>query len=182
MRIRGRGRPLFRTNWLLHRGCIAQLVEHWAFNLMVAGSSPAIPKQDSFRMRSKITLWPCYLLRRLRPLSHKGSEVKNSSWVARSPIRASPTSFYRARLTADQQSSKRSRKILSPIQIEGKHQQQTQPIQRKTSVSLLLTSESGWHPPYVTSDSPSILVCYARNRGCAVDRNWTGLLSNSVNP
>lgn len=25
-------------------GCIAQLVEHWAFNLMVAGSSPAIPK------------------------------------------------------------------------------------------------------------------------------------------
>jgi hypothetical protein len=24
-------------------GCIAQLVEHWAFNLMVAGSSPAIP-------------------------------------------------------------------------------------------------------------------------------------------
>ena len=24
-------------------GCIAQLVEHWAFNLMVAGSSPATP-------------------------------------------------------------------------------------------------------------------------------------------
>lgn len=27
-------------------GCIAQLVEHWAFNLMVAGSSPAIPKKN----------------------------------------------------------------------------------------------------------------------------------------
>jgi hypothetical protein len=27
----------------VRKGCIAQLVEHWAFNLMVAGSSPAIP-------------------------------------------------------------------------------------------------------------------------------------------
>lgn len=33
---------LFTTTSFL--GCIAQLVEHWAFNLMVAGSSPAIPK------------------------------------------------------------------------------------------------------------------------------------------
>ena len=28
-------------------GCIAQLVEHWAFNLMVAGSSPATPRLDN---------------------------------------------------------------------------------------------------------------------------------------
>ena len=39
---------LFRTNpyLLLHLflGCIAQLVKHWDFNLMVAGSRPAIPK------------------------------------------------------------------------------------------------------------------------------------------
>ena len=28
-------------------GCIAQLVEHWAFNLVVAGSSPAIPKKTT---------------------------------------------------------------------------------------------------------------------------------------
>ena len=32
------------TTYLTFFGCIAQLVEHWAFNLMVAGSSPAIPK------------------------------------------------------------------------------------------------------------------------------------------
>ncbi|XBI79261.1 hypothetical protein VPH35_088781 [Triticum aestivum] len=35
---------LFRTKPSCKIGCIAQLVEHWAFNLMVAGSSPAIPK------------------------------------------------------------------------------------------------------------------------------------------
>jgi hypothetical protein len=29
----------------IKNGCIAQLAEHWAFNLMVAGSSPATPKQ-----------------------------------------------------------------------------------------------------------------------------------------
>ena len=28
-------------------GCIAQLVEHWAFNLMVAGSSPATPRLET---------------------------------------------------------------------------------------------------------------------------------------
>lgn len=60
-------------------GCIAQLVEHWAFNLMVAGSSPAIPKpalhstmsKEKF-VPSKMTLWPLDSLRRLRPLSDKG--------------------------------------------------------------------------------------------------------------
>jgi hypothetical protein len=34
-------------------GCIAQLVEHWAFNLMVAGSSPAIPKPTLHSTMSK---------------------------------------------------------------------------------------------------------------------------------
>jgi hypothetical protein len=29
-------------------GCIAQLVEHWAFNLMVAGSSPATPRLETY--------------------------------------------------------------------------------------------------------------------------------------
>lgn len=38
---------LFRTNPDCQIGCIAQLVEHWAFNLMVAGSSPAIPKKKT---------------------------------------------------------------------------------------------------------------------------------------
>ena len=44
--MRRRGAALFSapirppTSFL---GCIAQLVEHWAFNLMVAGSSPVIP-------------------------------------------------------------------------------------------------------------------------------------------
>ena len=48
------------TTIFLYFGCIAQLVEHWAFNLMVAGSSPAIPKQTYLtlylliRMRSNV--------------------------------------------------------------------------------------------------------------------------------
>jgi len=42
-------------------GCIAQLVEHWAFNLMVAGSSPAIPKP--FRIEAIIeSLWQFVLV------------------------------------------------------------------------------------------------------------------------
>lgn len=47
---------LFRTKPSCKIGCIAQLVEHWAFNLMVAGSSPAIPKKTTLvfvRMRDK---------------------------------------------------------------------------------------------------------------------------------
>lgn len=42
---------LFTTTSFL--GCIAQLVEHWAFNLMVAGSSPAIPKPNLHYTMSK---------------------------------------------------------------------------------------------------------------------------------
>ena len=45
--MRRRGTALFSAPILIYDsflGCIAQLVEHWAFNLMVAGSSPAIPK------------------------------------------------------------------------------------------------------------------------------------------
>lgn len=42
---------LFPTTYFL--GCIAQLVEHWAFNLMVAGSSPAIPKPALHSTMSK---------------------------------------------------------------------------------------------------------------------------------
>lgn len=42
---------LFTTTYFL--GCIAQLVEHWAFNLMVAGSSPAIPKPNLHYTMSK---------------------------------------------------------------------------------------------------------------------------------
>lgn len=33
----------FESRLSQNAGCIAQSVEHWAFNLMVAGSSPAIP-------------------------------------------------------------------------------------------------------------------------------------------
>ena len=43
--------PLFTTTSFF--GCIAQLVEHWAFNLMVAGSSPAIPKPTNHSTMSE---------------------------------------------------------------------------------------------------------------------------------
>ena len=86
--MRRRGAALFSAPILIYYyifflgGCIAQLVEHWAFNLMVAGSSPAIPKpalhstmsKDSF-VASKMTLWPLDSLQRLRPLSDKGGEL-----------------------------------------------------------------------------------------------------------
>lgn len=57
--MRRRGATLFSAPILISYyttsffGCIAQLVEHWAFNLMVAGSSPAIPKPALHSTMSK---------------------------------------------------------------------------------------------------------------------------------